>query len=623
MAEQIIHIPCIDSGSGNYLTNGSYNDYYGNTIFPDNIIRPDFVSDKQYPFDVPTQFYFFSPVRPIFLFENIDISFLEHRKLISCNIVLTVKNSGGWQKLVSTWEFVEKSVGINFITANSPIDPLVIGKTSGMSLVIQNSVSVGGITTPTIYSAESKMRIPVTSIASIELLLKNGLTINLNTSQTDSSTRGGESASFYRQTDDLNTPYIEIIYDDAPVYPTVYTAQPKNVIVDATQKLTFEWTYHQSFNQPQSHFDLQYYGASDWVSLADMVISSEHSLTIPANTLPNDLPSGETRWRVRAYVEDGLAVSEWSDEAPFIVRSSPPKPNIAMATNTPRPEFIWQSYVQDGYQIRLTQVTYAETGELLTEESVYESPEIYGVETRWKYFSYLPNGKYRFYVRVINEFSLWSEWAVVEVYSENQPVGSIQLSAQASCNGTMRLHWTTSNIDGPYYVLRNGTVIAHTEALEYEDFTSLGITSYTVRATHGDFYTDSNTVTDTVRVKNAVISTLPASCWLNLKIRRGGVPEHSESNGPVLVFVQYEDVDTEIGYSSDYTSEEHRLSFSFKNREEYERIKAMCGKQVVYKDCWGTLLIGHLSGPNASLVRVIDFDFNIHKTQYIEEVPYD
>ena len=433
----------------------------------------------------------------------------------------------------------------------------------------------------------------------------------------------GTSMAFYRHTEPTYAPYIEVQYDDAPVPPTVSAATPRSMVVDATQELTFSWTYHQSFNQPQTHFDLQFWHNGEWEYLAEFVESSEHSFTIPPNTLPGDIPSGETRWRVRSAIENGAGVSEWS-EAPFIVRAAPPTPNITNASNTPRPSFVWQSPIQNGYQVLLERISpeiHGEVPEVIA--TIFESPTIFGTDVTWKYPGVLEDGRYRFSVRVVSELSLWSQWATAYILVENQPTGTIQLSAQASCRSTMLLNWTDSEEREDYFILRNGVPLAKTLFAEYEDFTSLGKTLYTVRTFDGDFYTDSNMAADTVRVENGVISPLPVSEWLKLERRRGGRPEHSETVTPDVVFVQYEDEDTETGYTSGYKSEEHKLSFTFKSEQDYMALKALAGKMIVYKDRHNTLVTGILGQLSSRIDHAKDFDFSIRRAKYVEEIPYD
>lgn len=400
-----------------------------------------------------------------------------------------------------------------------------------------------------------------------------------------------------------NQPYIVYSYEDSNTPPVVKATYPTNVVIDGDTENTFTWTYSQSVNRPQSHIDLQYFYENEWFWIADKVAWSRQNYIVT----PQTLPSGTEKWRVRVYSNNGATVSNWS-ELPVVVKAAPPTPNISVSTNTPRPYFEWQAEQQQGYQIKLGN---------------YETGTIYGVNRSFSAPEYYPDGEIEFSVRVINPEGMWSDWSSVVVNIQNQPQGSIQLSTNDTYRDSIDLNWIPDGVFETFYILRNNAPIAKTNDKNFEDHLANGKNKYVVRGIHGDYYTDSNISFDTVNVKNAVISLVEPIDWLKLEKRRNGTPGHSYTNTPRVAYEYLEGRTKPLAKVGRQKEKTHTFAFTYKNREEYLRLDAMCGELVVYKDCMGEKVIGILDQLSSENVYVYDFTFGITEIDYQEAIPYD
>lgn len=226
-------------------------------------------------------------------------------------------------------------------------------------------------------------------------------------------------------------------------------------------------------------------------------------------------------------------------------------------------------------------------------------------------------------LRVIGKLSLWGDWVTGVVAVKNKAPGSIQLRAASLNDYSVRLRWEATSECEQFYVLRNGIPVAKTQGKEYRDYFSNGCNSYMVRGVKGEYYVDSASASDTVKVPEAVISKVDAINWLPLEKKRGGRPEHSRENTPELIYRYYEGRKKPTPYKSGHSAISHSLAFTHKKREDYLALDSFVGELVVYKDCMGEVFIGVLDRLSSSNVRVYDEQFRITETDFREEVTYD
>lgn len=388
-------------------------------------------------------------------------------------------------------------------------------------------------------------------------------------------------------------PYIEIVYDSDFTPPDVKPASPVSEVVNGDAANTFSWTFSQAMNEPQSHYTLQYKSENTWTALVNKVKSAAHSYKVPAKTLP----AGQVSWRVKAWTKNGTIESPWSDEAYIIVESSPDKPNITNSTSSPRPAFTWQAAQQQGYQVRLND---------------YDSGTIYGVSKSWQSPNYLPDGQAAFSVRVQNAQGIWSDWSSINIYIQNKPGVEIALSVKPYHNGAS-LTWSGDYAD--YQILRDGIVIAETKERSFVDYLSVGKHAYTVRGLlAGGYYTPSNTVTEIIKIQDAVISLLDPIDWLTLSLKLGQKPSHERSVQYQVNTVHYEGRRLPVAYTNGFADISNSISYTLKSREDYEKLLSMAGKEVILKNRFNECVIGFLSDISCSAGKVFDFTFNIIET---------
>lgn len=186
--------------------------------------------------------------------------------------------------------------------------------------------------------------------------------------------------------------------DEAPDAPDALT--PGSGIRDGSRPILFSWRHNAPLSTPPSAFEIQTDTGSGFTALSGKVTGTGTQYSLPAGRLP----SGSVRWRVRTYSSDG-APSPWSEPARFTVRAAPAAPAVrSVETGTPRPIVQWVSSGQHAVQVRVEK----------DGETVWDSGFIPTLETRMRVDDFLPDGRYRFLVRIENEFGLWSEWSALE-----------------------------------------------------------------------------------------------------------------------------------------------------------------------------------------------------------------
>lgn len=186
--------------------------------------------------------------------------------------------------------------------------------------------------------------------------------------------------------------------DEPPDAPDALT--PGSGIRDGSRPILFSWRHNAPLSTPPSAFEVEADTGSGFTALSGKVTGTATQYSLPAG----HLLSGTVRWRVRTYSSDGAA-SPWSEAARFTVRAAPAAPAVrSVETGTPRPIVQWVSSGQRAAQVRV------EKGG----ETVWDSGFIPTPETRMRVDEFLPDGRYRFLVRIENEFGLWSEWSALE-----------------------------------------------------------------------------------------------------------------------------------------------------------------------------------------------------------------
>lgn len=66
----------------------------------------------------------------------------------------------------------------------------------------------------------------------------------------------------------------------------------------------------------------------------------------------------------------------------------------------------------------------------------------------------------------------------------------------------------------------------------------------------------------------------------------------------------------------------HDFSFTLRDPVQVQMLRSLLGENVVYKDCWGDVLIGILGSVQMAQGRATDVEFTITETDFRQEVAY-
>lgn len=379
---------------------------------------------------------------------------------------------------------------------------------------------------------------------------------------------------------------------------------PKGVAINGGQTNIFSWQTPYVSDTEQTQYEAQY-SADNGLSwqLLSSGFGNQKSFVVPSGTFA----TGTIRWRIRCYNKRNI-VGAWSDEAVVVVENPLAPPIITSVTNKPRPHITWTSSGQQAFQVRIGD---------------YDSGEVYGTAQEWQTPEYLPSGPMQVRVRVANVFGVWSEWAVKDIVIENVEGPAILVKTRKVSNGA-ELSWDTEGQYVRYYIYRDGLAIGKTTEKVYTDYLSIGKHAYMVRGVDSqDYYADSRQVYEITLVKDAAIADVTTLDWLELRFRRGGIPEHNgEQEWPAQI-VHYDGRRKPVAEVSEFEDRTHDISFSLERREDYEKLLALGGHTVIFKDCYGALVIGYLGQCSDSSNWGYDVSFTITETDYIEEIEYD
>lgn len=413
-----------------------------------------------------------------------------------------------------------------------------------------------------------------------------------------------------------NAPYIEITYDDLKdIPPTVQALSPVNDIVDGNSACTFSWSYAQRVNVPQSHYTIECDIGNGWATKVEKCVGSGQQHIFPAGSLS----SGNIRWRVKvysAYADGGAAAgtvaSEWSAPAPIVVRKTPDAPALTNPQAIPRLTVTWIAHEQSGYQLRLS--------------NGFDSNVVYGAARSYKLPCFLPDGIVSAFLSVTNANGMWSVESEQKYTIRNIPGKQIAISCACRANG---VHASFST-DGNYtslYLLRDGTPIARLPGAKegtFFDALSLGQHKYKIRGDQGNgYYTDSPEQIAVVRVPCGMLSAVDKIDWIPMRLRAGEPPSHDADITADVSFVHYQGRTSPVSYSMGFLTKTHTLSYTFRTREEYQKLEALVGKTVVYKDVLGDSFIGTFTSVTPGYSRRVDFTITITETDYTQEVAYE
>lgn len=379
---------------------------------------------------------------------------------------------------------------------------------------------------------------------------------------------------------------------------------PVGTIVEDTEGITFVWRHEVSTGTKQKAYELQTStnmgGNYTTLSTAETEVSS-------FSTPTGKFSQGTLMWRVRTKNSDGIWGS-YSAVATIIIRRSPAKPIIIFTDTKPRPTIRWESQDQQGVRI---QIGSYDTGWMHSTVKEYRMPHI------------LADGKYSVRLTVKTIFGVESPPAISSLTVQNVPGPPITASFSTFDNCTS-LQWKKDNAYIAYYILRAGVPIAHTENNIYTDRMSNGKQAYMIRGMTADgYYGDSAPVYTYLAIENAVLGlTEDSAPWIPLRLRRGERPTHKGNYSVQIDYVYYYGRKKPVAYTNHMLEASHDFSFTLRDPVQVQMLRSLLGENVVYKDCWGDVLIGILGSVQMAQGRATDVEFTITETDFRQEVAY-
>lgn len=382
---------------------------------------------------------------------------------------------------------------------------------------------------------------------------------------------------------------------------------PKNIMADGSAPIPFEWSHIISTGTAQTKADLQKsQNGSSWSTLAT-VEGSNTNTSIPAGTFT----AGQWYWRVRTYNSDGTAGS-WSDAVSFIVVSAPDKPTVT-TNGTPRPTLSWQSTGQQGYQVNIVK-----SG---TSELIYDSGTVFGTANSMKLPRYLDDGSYVAKVRVINSYSLWSEYGTAALTVANTPGDDITISIETD-DGTAQLSWTTEEEYDSFIVYRDGVPVSKSPETSFTDYFSAGEHRYFVRGVYNDSdnYGVSDTVTATAEVEILTIIDTETSEATVLKYSESSMRNISIYEADEVYLRKFCGTAYPVPERSGFKSKTISFDAAFKEIAEVEAFEKLIGKVVCVKK-GRNAIIGVLSSATKKITEFYtSFSCSVSQIHFDEEV---
>lgn len=389
---------------------------------------------------------------------------------------------------------------------------------------------------------------------------------------------------------------------------TAQIIKPRGEKINGDQENIFSWSYNNPTGTSQTKAELQisYNDGGGWQELA-AVNSSIKYTTIPAGKIT----PGACSWRVRCFNSDGKP-GEYSEPAYLIVQAKPKAPLYVVTDAKPLLTVSWASQNQQGYQLQIIQ----------QDAVVYDSDIVFGVATEHRLPVLLENGSYQVQVRIIDTQGAWSDWKSTAADVRNIEGKKISVEVKSVWYG-VRIAWDSEQSYMAYYILRDGKAVAKTTGKEWTDWETVGKHRYTVKGISEGYYTDSKSQIGVPTIRYAAICEKGKMDWQLLKYHEGAPFTHEESSTADIEYVYYAGRSRPVPYPLQQVTNAHSIEFTVKTQEQWQNIKALLGKKVIYKDYRGALVIGMLDDISASHTKRTTFSLQITETDEQEVILYE
>lgn len=356
---------------------------------------------------------------------------------------------------------------------------------------------------------------------------------------------------------------------------------PIGQYLDSTKPILFEWNFMGGTpGETQSKFDLQYStnGGSTWTTKT--IVTADTFYELPANTFN----TGNVLWRVRTY-NNHNEVSPYSENKSFYVIGSPPIPQITNVTNSARPTITWTSQGQQIYELQI----------LKGSSIIVDTGAIPGVGDRtYKVDDYLQDGNYKVKLRVMNEYSLYSEWAennfVINTVKPTKPEFEILRSRYG-------VELISSLVDANVLVYRDNEYIGDMRFGYFEDLTGSNNKEheYFLRLIENDNFNDSDIIKASCGFRGNTLSMKDnPRDLIVLEYGLDDIPKKSSSYNNIGSLIYFDGRKYPVAEFSEFESYNKTLGFFVKTKEEVDRLIELISKKetLVYRDNNGENIIG-------------------------------
>lgn len=410
--------------------------------------------------------------------------------------------------------YVNDDISVNYGNLNTAYHPYLIGALEGITYQSVNEHTIGEAKvvsrrfTTAQWIAEDITDIFQNNIVNgiFSVLVSCGLPSSTQLYRTYIEGKSGSYAS-----------YLTVEYEDVEQLPPSIS-YPNGVYVREGEAVTFSWIYNSLTQATQASATIRWrVKGESWNTIS--VNSSAHYYKAEIA-----FPQGTIEWRV--CVTNSIAeTSNYSEVAEFTVQGKPAIPVIQNIENKCLPCIRWNAADQCAFEIEL-----AYGDEKLIQETVYSGVSEYRPQM-------FLSGTYTVTIRTRNSIDLWSDKAS-KTFVINPPATAVpRLTVRQ--DGARVILEAEHEEGTKLAIIRNGEIIAVTEASEYEDNTAISGAEYEykVRA-YEDGYSDSETVFAMVRYDGFILQNDEKE--VNCKVSEQRFLQMSMKNEIESYLVQYD-----------------------------------------------------------------------------------
>lgn len=384
--------------------------------------------------------------------------------------------------------------------------------------------------------------------------------------------------------------------------PSIGAFEPDGVIVERDNPIRVWWTSNNQTKWTLQIDDILTYSGTS---------AKEHLLS------PATLQTGNHSMVLTVTYVTGTSVEKSvSKKAEFIVQGKPPIPTITSSNTftSNRPLISWDTQDQQGYILDV----------LKNGVVVYTTDWQNGLFTEHKVMDYLENGIYTVRVKVMNQYSLESDYGSKQITINTIENTPIVLNSKLIENGVY-LWWDNQDYTfDTYYLIRNDVVIAKINDTIYYDYTAHGECTYVIRGINAsDVYKDSNSVIVNVSIHGGLIATIDRlDDMMNIGISRSS----HRFDGNIDIshsLVHLTGRELPVGVFGEHRSGIYNLKFS--TRDNLFRFLEMCYKRQVfcYRDKRQILYLT-IPNPQYSVDKFgMEYTIQANEVDYSEVIDYD